>query len=276
VSFYFDNARTISTSRSWIQLEGDEARTFENPVLLLGGVANDVPIRLTNATEGPRTLRVAIDRSPAGWMAKDAEKVLPPRESATVVLSVTPPLEPYLGAARFTGAPPGLTILGFDTQIVIVTPNAGNCTFAFDVGSPSNTVVTGYRALTAKDIWDGSSRFGWVGTPPRDTPLASTWDRLQDDCASDGVPRTLRLRIPPGKQRAWILIGGQGAGTQPVRVALGHETLMETGYIDESMFQWFGFTLDGGARGKTVDLTMAGADGRYWRLGALVVLKPGV
>jgi hypothetical protein len=262
--------------RPWVQLEGDATWTFENPALLLGGVTNDAPIRLTNATGAPRKLTVSIDRSPPGWAAKPVEKSLPPRESGIVTLPVTPPVEPYLGPVRFTGNPADLTALGFDTRIVIVTPTAERCTFAFDVGSPPNTVVTGYKALTAKDIWDGASSFGWVGTPPRDTQLASTWDLLQDDCASDGVPRTLRLHIPPGKQRAWVLIGGQGAGTQPVRVALGQETLVETGYIDESMFQWFGFTLDGGARGTTVDLTMAGADGRYWRLGALVVLKPGL
>jgi hypothetical protein len=57
---------------------------------------------------------------------------------------------------------------------------------------------------------------------------------------------------------------------------LGQRTLVQTGYIDESMFQWFGFTLDGDADGQTVDLTVEGADGRYWRLGALVVLQPGL
>ena len=276
VSFYFENARTISTTQPWVQLEMSETRTFENPALLLGGVANDVPIRLTNATAQPQRLTVSIDRSQTGWTANAVTKELPPRESGTFSLSVTPSLEPYLGPAVFSCEPAGLTTLGFDTQIVIVTPAADTCTFAFDVGSPPNAVVPGYRAFTAKDIWDGSSRFGWVGAPPRDTQLASTWDLLQDDCASDGLPRTLRLRIPPGKQRAWALIGGQGSGTQPVRLTLGHATVVETDYIEESMFQWFGFTLDGGPQGETVDLTVAGADGRYWRLAALVVLRPGL
>jgi alpha-glucuronidase len=272
VSFYFDNARTVSTTRPWAQLEMDETRTYENPALLLGGVKNEVPISLTNATDRPQLIEVSIDKSQAGWMANSAEKKLPPRESGILALSVTPPLEPYLGPVVFSCDPAGLITLGFDTPIVIVTPTADKCTFAFDAGSSPNTVVTGYKALTAKDIWDGSSEFGWVGAPPRDTQLASTWDRLQDDCASDGVPRTLRLRLPPGKQRAWVLIGGQGSGTQPVRLTLGFDTLVQTGYIDESMFQWFEFTLDGDAHGRAVDLTVAGADGRYWRLAALVVL----
>jgi alpha-glucuronidase len=276
VSFYFDNARTVSASRPWVQLEMDETRTYENPALLLGGANNDVAIRLTDATPRPQAIKISIDRSPAGWTANVAAKTLPPREAAPLLLSVKPPLEPYLGPIAFARDPAGLVTLGFDSQIAIVTPAADHCTFAFDVGSPPNDVVPGYQALTAKDVWGESSRFGWVGSPPRDTPLASTWDRLQDDCASDSVPRTLRLRIPPGKQRAWALIGGQGAGTQPVRLTLGHQTLVETGYIEESMFQWFGFTLDGDADGRTVDLTAAGADGRYWRLGALVVLKPGL
>ena len=95
-------------------------------------------------------------------------------------------------------------------------------------------------------------------------------------CASDVVPRTLRLRIPAGTQRAWVLIGGQGAGTQPVRLTLGQQTLVQTDYIEEAMFQWFGFTLDGDTGGKTVDLTVAADDGRNWRLAALVVLQPGL
>jgi alpha-glucuronidase len=276
VSFYFDNARTISTTQPWVQLEMGETRTFENPALLLGGVANDVPIRLTNATARPQTLKVSIDQSQAGWTANVVAKELPPRESGIFSLSVTPPLEPSLGPVVFSCEPAGLTTLGFDTQIVIVTPSADKCTFAFDMGSPPNAVVPGYSAFTAKDIWDGSSSFGWVGTPPRDTQLASTWDLLQDDCASDGVPRTLRLSIPPGKQRAWVLIGGQGSGTQPVHLMIGHQIVVETGYLEESVFQWFGFTLDGGPYGETVDLVVAGADGRYWRLAALVVLQPGL
>jgi alpha-glucuronidase len=276
VSFYFDNARMISTQQPWIQLEMSEARTFENPALLLGGMGNDVPISLTNATDRPRMLKVSLAQPLSGWAANAAEKELPPRESGILPLFVQPPLEPYLGPIVFACDPAGFLTLGFDTQIVIVTPTADKCTFAFDVGSPANTVVPGYRALTAQDIWDGSSRFGWVGTPPRDTRLATTWDLLQDDCASDSVPRTLRLRISPGEQRAWVLIGGQGSGTQPVRVTLGSDTLVQTGYIEESMFRWFGFTLHGDAHGKTVDLPVAGADGRYWRLAALVVLQPGL
>jgi hypothetical protein len=57
---------------------------------------------------------------------------------------------------------------------------------------------------------------------------------------------------------------------------LRHETLVQTGYLEKSMFQWSGFTLDGDVHGRTVDLTVAGADGRYWRLAAQVVLKPSL
>jgi alpha-glucuronidase len=276
VSYYFDNSHTTGSNQQWVQLEMSETRTYENPLLLLGGVANDVSLSLTNATDNPQTLTVSIEPSLVGWTAGSAHVTVYPHETESVVFSITPAIEPYLGPAGFIGKPADLAILGFGTQIMIVTPSADKCTFAFDVGSAPNNVVTGYRALVAADTWNDRATYGWVGTPPTDTRLATNWDRLQDDCASDGVPRTLRLRIPPGQQRAWVLIGGQGSGTQPVHLMLGQETLVQTGYIEESMFQWFGFTLDGGTDGKTVNLTVAASDGRYWRLSALVVLKPGL
>ncbi|HET8524479.1 MAG TPA: alpha-glucuronidase family glycosyl hydrolase [Thermomicrobiales bacterium] len=270
VSYYFDAARTISTAQPWVQLEMGEDST-----LLLGGATNHLAMRLTNATGQPQVLHVAIDSSQVGWTSTSLEKKLSARESGEGQLSVTPPVEPYLGPVSFSCNPRALTTLGFDTQILIVTPAAKHCTYAFDVGSKPNSVVPGYHALTAADIWSTSSTFGWVGAPPIDFQIVSKRDVLQNDCATDGVPRTIRLQIPPGHQRAWVLIGGQGTGTQPVRVSLGHETLVETSYLEESEFQWFGFTLNGGAHGKIVDLTVAGADGRYWRLAGLVVLKPG-
>jgi alpha-glucuronidase len=271
VSYYFDDARIISTATPWVQLEIDMT-----PTLLLGGSANDIPIRLTNATGQPQALRVSIDPSQARWTATVAEKQLEPRESVTPSLSVTPPIEPYLGPVVFSCDPAGLTVLGFDTQIMLVTPAAGNCSYAFDVGSTPNNVVPGYRALTAADIWDGSTGYGWVGTAPQDIQFPGFQDLLQRAFATDSAPRTVRLQIPAGKQRAWVLIGGQGSGTQPVRVALGNQTLVETAYLEEGMYQWFGFGLDGGSRGETIDLTVSGTDGRYWRLAAFVVLNPGL
>lgn len=276
VAYYFEHARTTGTRQQWAQLEMHATRTYENPLLLMGGAANDVPLSLTNATDTAQTISVSIDSARSGWTATSAQVAVPPRETGSAILSVTPPIEPYLGPAGFVGTPADLAIVGFDTQIVIVTPSADRCTFAFDVGSAPNRVVPGYGALVSRDIWTDGAGFGWVGTPPSDLQLTTTWDLLQDDCASDREPRTLRLRIPPGHQRSWVLIGGQGSGTQPVRLALGQETIVETGYIEEATFQWFGFSLDGGANGTTVDLTVSGSDGRYWRLSALIVLKPGL
>ncbi|MGB3306164.1 MAG: alpha-glucuronidase family glycosyl hydrolase [Thermomicrobiales bacterium] len=271
VSFYFDNARTVSIRQPWLQLE-----MAEGPTLLAGGAPNAITFRLTNATAQSQQVEVAIDSSHTGWSSTRVRKALAARETEQAAISVTPPLEPYLGPMVFSIDPTGLTTLGFDTQTVIVTPVATACTFAFDAGSKPTRAVPGYTALTEADTWSATSAYGWVGTPPHDTALASNWDLLQDYCASNNAPCTLRLRIPAGRQRAWVLVGGQGTGTQPVQVTLGSTKLVETGYLDESTFQWFAFTLDGGAQGATVDLTVSGADGRYWRLGALVVLKPGL
>lgn len=271
VSYYFDYARTISAKKSWVQLE-----IGEYPTVLRGGLENTVPIQLTNATDQSQTLQLAFDRSFAGWTVTSAKETLLPRQTKTVSLSIKPQLHPYLGPVGIFGMPTGLTALGFDTQIMAVMPAPRDCTFAFDVGSSPNKVEPGYAALTSADIWRGDAKFGWIGSAPRKILLANVWDLLQDDCASDVVPRTIRLRIPPGKQRAWVLIGGNGEGTHPIRVMDGHQTLVETGYLADGIFQWSGFTLDGGSHGRTVDLGVAGVGGRQWQLAALVVLMPGL
>ncbi|MGB3331038.1 MAG: hypothetical protein WBA46_18900, partial [Thermomicrobiales bacterium] len=270
LSYYFDNARTVSTSRPWVQLE-----MGIYPTLLLGGIENTINLSVANATPKQESLRIGLAPGQAGWKATTVKKTLASRETALLSLSVQPPPEPYLGPIVLAGDP-APTTLGFDTQIVIVTPAAELCTYAFDIGSAKDGVVKGYQALASSDRWSDSASYGWVGQSPHDGSRRGAWDLLQSDYVTAFVACTLRLRLPSGKQRAWVLIGGQGTGTQPVRVRAGRTILVDSGYLEESAFQWFGFTLDGGASGTTVDLTFEGADGRVWRLGALVVLKPGL
>ncbi len=271
VSFYFDYARTVSTNNPWVQLEskGDLA-------LLFGGSANDVSFLLTNATGQAQTLSVAIDPSLKGWTSNTVKKELKSTESKDGGFSITPPLDPYLGPVRFSCDPATLTRIGFETQAVVVTPDAKQCSFSLDIGSKPDSVVSGYTSMTSADIWSSSSKAGWVGKPPLDVWRGKHWGPLQNHFATGGAPHTLRLQVPAGSQRAWALIGGEGSGTQPVQISSGSEKLVETLYLPEGQFQWAGFTLDGGKGGKTVDLTIEGSDGRQWRLGALVVLKPGL
>jgi hypothetical protein len=44
------------------------------------------------------------------------------------------------------------------------------------------------------------------------------------------------------------------------------------GTLSAGQFQWFHFTLDGGASGRTADLTISGAAGNFWRVVAFAVL----
>ena len=271
VSYYFDNARIVSTANPWIQLE-----IKESPALLFGGIANDFTAQFSNATPDSQKIKVAIDPAHTGWKSNSAEKELGARKSADVTLSITPPVEPYLGAVNFSHDPATLNTLGFGTQIMMVTPDAKKCSLALDIGAKPESVVPGYTSIRAANSWSDSANAGWVGEPPNDTWLGDNWGLLQNHCASGGKAHTLRLRLPAGKQRAWALIGGQGSGTQPVRISQGKESLTETSYLEESTFRWAPFTLDGGKNGKTVDLTITGDDGRNWRLSALVVLQPGL
>jgi len=261
----------VSASRPWVQIE-----TGIYPTLVQGGAPNQVPLRLANATGATQAIRLRLDAAMAGWTGTQVEKTIEPRKTAEAIITITPPIEPYLGPVRFSLEPAAVQGLGLETQMMISTPKATACTFAFDVGSAPNAVVSGYRALTAESLWRSGVDYGWVGTPPTDDHATGNWDTLQNDFATDRVRRRLRLRVPEGSQRAWVLIGGQGTGTQPVRVSEGGKTLVDSGYLEESAFQWFGFTLDGEAAGREVDLDIAGADGRVWRLAALVVLKPGL
>lgn len=270
VSYYFTVSRIVSATNPWIQLDAPET-----PPLLLGGVENDMVLQLTNATAKSESLKVAIDGSMDGWTSTTVKKALKSAETGRSPIKLTPPLEPSIGAVRFSCDPSSLTQIGFATQLMTVTPDASHCVFAIDIGAKPKDVVKSYASLTSDDLWQDGSTVGWVDKAPRDVWSGAAWGPLLDHFASDSAARTLRLSIPAGHQRAWMLVGGEGAGTQPITAKLGKTILVDTGYLEEGEFQWAPFALDGGKNGATLDLTFEGRDGRNWRLGALVVLKPG-
>ena len=271
VSYFFDNSRIASASNPWIQLE-----TQHSPTLLLGAAANTFTAQVANAATHSHKLKITLDPRHIGWTSDSVVPELNPLESADIHLSITPAIEPYLGAVSLSHDPATLDTVGFDTQLVMVTPVATSCSLALDIGATPDGVVSSYTSIQASDQWTDSANAGWIGKPPIDRWLGHSWGALQNHFATGNAPHTLRLRLPAGKQRTWALIGGQGTGTQPVRLSLGNQTLAETEYLEESAFQWVPFMLDGGTSGKILDLTIQGDDGRQWRLCALVVLQPGL
>jgi len=100
-----------------------------------------------------------------------------------------------------------------------------------DAGSATSPVAEGFTALTPESAWQEGAAFGWVDRPalsaidapvdPEPKPNASSGrtDRpkvytnalSQDHIEGQGAA-TLRLALPAGRYRAWMVLGA--AGTQ--------------------------------------------------------------
>ena len=81
---------------------------------------------------------------------------------------------------------------------------------------------------------------------------------------------TLRLVVPAGKHRVALLRGDVTAATGSLVVKGDGKTLVGPGAaLKAREFAWERFVLDGGATGRTVDLTLSGDAGAEWKLVAL-------
>ena len=102
------------------------------------------------------------------------------------------------------------------------------------------------------------------------------WPRreaLHEFDTADG-PRatTLRITVPPGTHRAHLLRGDAGFAFAPTVVSQdGAAVSAPTDTLPAGRFAWQSWPVDGGASGRTVDLTLTG-DNDFWRLNGLVLL----
>ncbi|MBM0239444.1 hypothetical protein JNW88_24010, partial [Micromonospora sp. ATA32] len=90
---------------------------------------------------------------------------------------------------------------------------------------------------------------------------------------TDRAAATLRLDVPAGTPRRPPLVGDASFPADSMTVSSEGSTLA---HLDSpsptGQFRWLMFPVDGGASGRTVDLTFAADnDGQYWRFAALAM-----
>jgi hypothetical protein len=259
-----------------------EVTALDAPLPVLGGAANQVRVSVrNNRTSEPVAVNAGVD-APAGWQSGSASQTIAPQSAAAITVAVTPPLEPAAGrvtmaslAARVSAG--DVPVHGAGTARTWVAPSGERAVLALDAGN--GPLLGSYRQLTRDDAWDATRGFGWVGTRP-DSRDRGAPDPLRRDFIWSGTgrtPGTLRIALPAGRHRVHVLTGDNGFQSSDTVVFADGERVAETGeLLPAGQFKWFGFELDGGAAGRTVDLRFVGEDHeQYWRLNALVVLRQG-
>ncbi|MEJ7873469.1 MAG: alkaline phosphatase D family protein, partial [Rubrobacteraceae bacterium] len=245
---------------------------------MFNGRPNPVYVTVRNSSDEPVDTTASV-RAPQGWNGGSVTRILAPGEEATLEASVTPPggltpLEEVLTVeVTTTASAPVYGVFG-DLPVVAV-PRGGEVALALDGGGPTTPLLDTYARISPQSAWDPAKGYGWVGAAPifRDRGAFAV---LQRDFILDrGEPTTLRLAVPAGRHRVYILTGDTSFGSGNTIVRENGDLLAQSGNneIPEGRFEWFDFELDGGAAGRTADLQVTGdlRDG-FWRINGLVML----
>ncbi|MEQ7126014.1 hypothetical protein ABN034_15990 [Actinopolymorpha sp. B11F2] len=194
--------------------------------------------------------------------------------SATYGVSVTPPRDANIGAYELTfvaSARAGQGEPVSASTLVALAPPANSAAMALDAGCGTSPLFDSYHRLTPNDMWDGVRTYGWIDTRPQCRDRGGP-DALLRDFVAATRPATLRLVVPPGVHDTYALIGDPSFLANPVTISSGDQALARTGTpLPAGDFAWLKFEIDGGAHGRTVDLTFSGEPDMYWIVDALVM-----
>lgn len=241
-----------------------------------GSADPSVSVRVTNYQSKPVTITVTAE-APPGWAIEPATVTVAPGERVAARLSVDPP--PALAAAKAEAsatASEDTLIYGRPLLDLITAPAPNASVLALDGGTATSPVLTGYQGLTTTDGYTDARGYGWVG----DTAALMSRDRLRpDDLSRDFVftraTGTLRIKVPAGPHRFYLLTGDTGFTSDQIVISEGSTQLADSGSpTDVGEFRWVPFTLDGNADGRLADLTFAAANNGNWRLNTLVATVP--
>jgi len=171
--------------------------------------------------------------------------------------------------------------------LACVVAQAG--TVRVDFGTAKSPLRDGFARVTDKTVFAKDTPAGWVAPrdlASRDIPVSREWKHsesrgrsnppaiyttdLRQDYVTAGGPATLRVRVPDGPCRVWLLCGSAGRGGSQVwslRVACG-------GASDEATFPgaWTArvLRLRATAQGGTLDLALTTKS--RWTVNALLVV----
>ncbi|MFW6597367.1 GDSL-type esterase/lipase family protein [Propionibacteriaceae bacterium Y2011] len=244
--------------------------TLTAPQPMPGGVTEHVTVPLNNGLSEATEVTVSLS-VPEGWSTEPVQVRLEPGQDANVSVPVTAPSTPTIGTVR-AGVEAGSTlVLGQPALDLVTVPAVSLAALALDFGGPESPVLQGYRGVSPADVEDGSG-FGWVGTVPdwRDRGVGGP---LSSDFVMSTEPVTLRLSIPAGEHTVHVLTGDASYAAGRLVLHEGETLLADTdGKLAAGELRWLTFTLDGGASGRTVDLTATVASTGTLRLNALAVM----
>ncbi|WP_262697965.1 MULTISPECIES: alpha-glucuronidase family glycosyl hydrolase [Streptomyces] len=264
VGFFFDRSRVVDAKREWLHVALNGSR------VLLGGRPNLLPATVTNASARDRDLTVVLRPPSADWHTEPAEQSAAGAATAEFELPVTPPL-PGTVAALDLDVAPKLTRLDGRPPSLVVAPDGSRCLLSLNAGPRNGTSMPGYDALAPESAWSASVGHGWVGAAP------SARDRGGEPLLRDHLwhnsSRVLRVALPAGEHTGYVLVGDTGATASPTRVAVDGDTVATSPKQPGGTFTWLELPLDGGATGRTTDITFTGVGGP-WRLSALAITDP--
>ncbi|MFC7623559.1 glycoside hydrolase family 2 TIM barrel-domain containing protein [Microlunatus sp. GCM10028923] len=232
------------------------------------GTPGEVTVGLANGSDHPITVAVALD-VPDGWTAESATATVPAFGSATATVAVTAPAAAQVITATARVSAAGEQVRGTASGVLSGVPDGATIPLALDAGCAGGTVLTSYRELSPASTWSEAAGFGWVGTPPqcRDRRAA---DPLQRDFVAGDAPATLRLAVPAGDHHVRLLVGDPEFEARSYMITGGASTV-RTEDVLPGRAVWVDVPVDGGANGRTVDLTFASAPGVYWSFAALLL-----
>ncbi len=229
-----------------------------------------------------RTVRATVGLTvPAGWTMRTVDVVVEPGRTTAVRIPFTSPepgavtgplIEGRLTA--YANTRQGARISGTPAATTYLMPSTQRTVFALDAGSPTSPLQSRYQRLDPTVRYSEETGFGWVNTTGLEFRDRGAPDGLRGDMVTSQGPATLRLRIPAGSHTVSLLRGDAQFAAQPVVVTVDGQRVVNGGVqLATNRWGWDQFTVDGGASGRTVDVTFSIDIAQYWRVNAIMVEK---
>lgn len=239
---------------------------------LRGGQLQHVSVPVSSTLPDAADVSVSL-QVPSGWTTEPVVVSVPAGGKAVAEVPITAPAAPTTATLTADATAGSALVLGGQTITVVTTPSPAVASLALDSGDATSPVLAGYERLAPEDAWASGRTFGWVGTAP-DTRDRAVLDDLRRDFTMSTRPTTVRVQVPAGRHEVHLLTGDASFAAGQLVVTEGSTSLADTGRsLAAGEFAWLGFALDGGAEGRTVDLTLSVVGSGNWRLSALTILK---
>lgn len=260
-----------------VPVDGLHVTGVEIPVLEAGR-PGAVTVSLVNQTDGDVEAEVTVS-APAGWVATPVRVALPAGGSSSVQAPVTPPgPEPSTADLDVRVLAEGTEVFGPPrVSNAVAVPATDDAVVSLDAGAVTSPVQPGFARLSSADTWSVERGYGWVGPPLPSSRDRGGPDALRRDFALGRGPATsLRLGVPAGQHRAWLLTGDSSFASGNTIVSIDGRVVAQSGpqEIPAGRFVWVEVPLDGGSDGRPVDLALTGElrDG-FWRVVSLSLTR---